>query len=87
MIAVQQAAPVPDPLSVPANAPEHCPVSLLLSGSLWRIFIRYLSRERNQNLRARQTLVRGVQTRRYVPPERRENQIPPYLSCGNVCRP
>ncbi|KAI8996581.1 P-loop containing nucleoside triphosphate hydrolase protein [Trametes punicea] len=25
MIALQQANPIPDPLSVPANAPEHCP--------------------------------------------------------------
>jgi Mrp family chromosome partitioning ATPase len=26
MIALQSAVPPPDPLSVPANAPEHCPV-------------------------------------------------------------
>lgn len=30
MIAVQTSAAVPDPLSVPANAPEHCPVSMVL---------------------------------------------------------
>lgn len=27
MIALQSATTVPDPQSVPANAPEHCPVS------------------------------------------------------------
>lgn len=31
MIAVQTSAAVPDPLSVPANAPEHCPVSIMSS--------------------------------------------------------
>ena len=77
MIAVQQAQNIPDPLSVPANAPEHCPVSYPYNFHLTEALI--VHREQTLNSQANQMPVLGVPTKKYVHLDKPKDQILLFL--------
>lgn len=79
MIAVQSAAPIPDPRSIPSNAPEHCPVRAHLSFFFLSLNAN-LYREPSQNLQASQMPVQVVITKRHVPLVRPSYRTHLYLS-------
>ena len=65
MIEVQSAKSVPDPLSVPENAPEHCPVCSNTHDN-HLLNIPYFIRAPNLNLQGKQMHVMVARTKIYV---------------------
>lgn len=82
MIAVQAPATVPNPLSVPANAPEHCPVRIHVPEP--RINAHIPHRALNQSSQAKLMLVQDVPTRQYALQEQQSSQILRFHSLKNV---
>ncbi len=62
--------PVPNPKSIPENAPEHCPVTIPLY-VLLILHSEILRRERSQSSQASPMPVMAAQTKQYV------HQAPP----------
>ena len=87
MLAVQQPQPptsIPDPRSVPENAPEHCPVGLPNMLSYHQYSVLTLNREPNRSWQASLRPVKAVPTRMYALRENLKALTPHYRLCVNA---
>jgi hypothetical protein len=79
MIAVQMPSAIPNPPSIPSNAPEHCPVSTHLMAIHGRSD-HEIRRELNQNSQGKQTPALDVRIKKYVLLQSRKDLIPLFHS-------
>ena len=86
MIVLQSATKVPDPQSIPENAPEHCPVSSKPPSHVFYLeHVLLVRRERIRNSQENQTHVRAAIIEKYVLRAQQNFQILPYPLSGSVC--